>query len=500
MNAQVKIFYTSINIDENGIIEFDMDKTEITENIKLDAMFMSMKEREHGTFYLDYGSVMEMNEIKQRLYTITLQLGSPGQRFKVLVDTGSFLLWVPSTECMSCMYNDNKFNVGLSISSEKTKERMELRYISGSISGIITHDKLALSDNLSLNNFKFLVCDRVNAPVKVDGILGLARKYERYDSSFSMIESLYKSGAIKRKIFSQKLSALKFYVGNLPKEIAEDQLNFTKCNIITNVYAVRSFWACNLKQVLISDPEIESAYIENSNNNFSNKLIKRRMLQLTSQMKPAIFDTGSNVIIAPLNLFEKFKTHYFKKEIQNKSCRAIEDYKSDKSFICNFNVNFEKMPKLSFVFDNDYIYELNTKDLFVNKSSSESENVFKIVFSEVPGSGWLLGQPFLKQFHMVFDYDDDSIGFYPNKDELQSSIVTNIIDYDVNSISYEPIGWKIFIIYYVIIFYSLGLIMAFSAFIYLKFIKSKKQTLIEDNRNSNLLLLNDKEKAYKNIL
>jgi hypothetical protein len=293
---------------------------------------------------------------------------------------------------------------------------------------------------------------------------------------------------------------LKFYVGNLPKEIAEDLTNYTKCNTNTNSNAVRSFWACNLKQVLISVPEIESTNIENSQSMFSNSLIKKKMLQITSTMKPAIFDTGSNVIIAPLELFNKFKTHYFKKEIQNRTCRAIEDYKADKSFICDSKLNFEEMPKLSFVFDNDYIYELNTKDLFVNKSSSESENVFKIVFSEVPGSGWLLGQPFLRQFHMVFDYDFDSIGFYPNKDELESTIVTNLIDYDVESISYEQTGWKIFLIYYAICFYSLGLFMAASAFIYMRFIKNKKQTIIEDSRNSNLLLSNDKEKAFKNIL
>lgn len=107
----------------------------------------------------------------------TIALGTPPQEFKVVLDTGSSNLWVPSSECGSiACYLHQKYDSSASSTYKKNGTEFGIRYGSGEVSGFISNDVLRIGD-LSIKGQDF--GETTNEPGlafafgRFDGILGL---------------------------------------------------------------------------------------------------------------------------------------------------------------------------------------------------------------------------------------------------------------------------------------------------------------------------------------
>ena len=84
----------------------------------------------------------------QAEYYGPITIGSPGQPFQVLFDTGSSNLWVP---CSSCPANETacrmhaRFDCAESSSCEATQTPCNLTYGSGAMSGHVDYDRVCVS-------------------------------------------------------------------------------------------------------------------------------------------------------------------------------------------------------------------------------------------------------------------------------------------------------------------------------------------------------------------
>uniref|UniRef100_A0A8C0H7V6 Peptidase A1 domain-containing protein n=1 Tax=Chelonoidis abingdonii TaxID=106734 RepID=A0A8C0H7V6_CHEAB len=147
----------------------------------------------------------------------TISIGTPGQDFSVLFDTGSSNLWVPSVYCSgpSCT-NHNRFNPSDSSTYEVTSEDVSIQYGTGSMTGILGYDTFQIFGLSETEPGSFLYYS------PFDGILGLAFPSISSSGATPVFDNMMNEGLMSQDLFSQSGSFVMFsgidssyYSGNL---------------------------------------------------------------------------------------------------------------------------------------------------------------------------------------------------------------------------------------------------------------------------------------------
>ncbi|KAJ7705612.1 aspartic peptidase domain-containing protein [Mycena rosella] len=119
-----------------------------------------------------------VNQQADSSYFSTIQIGTPGQPFDVILDTGSSDLFVFGTSCRECGDSAPVFDSSKSSSfSQTTSSRPTvINYGSGSVEGSIGTDTVSMG-SFTTSSQDFLVVDEVTADLvsgTVSGLIGLA--------------------------------------------------------------------------------------------------------------------------------------------------------------------------------------------------------------------------------------------------------------------------------------------------------------------------------------
>ena len=171
-------------------------------------------------------SIPLSNYLNAQYYGL-ISIGTPAQDFKVVFDTGSSNLWVPSVRChdIACWLH-SKYDASKSKTYEKNGTEFKIQYGSGSLEGFISKDTLGVG---SLEIPGQLFAESTKEPGiafiagKFDGILGLAYDTIAVSGAPPPFFEMVRLGLVEKPVFG-------VFMGDVNDGSGEGQITFGGVN------------------------------------------------------------------------------------------------------------------------------------------------------------------------------------------------------------------------------------------------------------------------------
>ena len=332
------------------------------------------------------------------ILTTELCIGNPTQCFKLAYDTGNQYLIIGVTNTKAKFAK--LFNTSLSETFKSTTNSFfSLPYRYGIIQAREVSDFLKLPNNLQAKYMlSFMMSWNTTEKYEFDGILGLGNNYPKadednsFDERFSLVHNLYSNGVIDKKIFGHEYKTRKngyLYLGEVPPSLGYD---YFKCTVAPFIPYLNK-WHCESRAIAISNGA-----------------------NYTQYTSPYIFDTAYVDIRGPF-----YEGNTILSDIRDaigEKCDFIsEDIDEENRYVklvCDYDVDIGKAPDVNFYLKGGYNLKLKNIDIFRVVLIEGKKKYLSKIIGDTRYNYWNLGEPILKNYDMVFNYEDNSIGFNEN--------------------------------------------------------------------------------------
>ncbi|XP_016949766.1 lysosomal aspartic protease [Drosophila biarmipes] len=313
-------------------------------------------------------------------YAGPISIGSPGQPFNMLFDTGSSNLWVPSADCSSknlaCQHH-HRYNSSASSSYVPDGRRFAIAYGTGSLSGRLAQDTVAIGQ-LVVRNQTFGMAMHEPGSTFVDtnfaGIVGLGFRAIAELRIKPLFESMCDQHLVDECIFS-------FYLKRNGSERMGGELLFGGVD--------KAKFSGSLTYV----PLTHAGYWQFPMDGIE---LGGRMI---SQNRQAIADTGTSLLAAP-------PREYL---IINSLLGGLPT--SNNEYLLNC-AEIDKLPEIVFIIGGQR-FPLQPRDYVMSAANDDGSVICLSAFTLMEAEFWILGDVFIGRYYTAFDAGQRRIGFAP---------------------------------------------------------------------------------------
>merc|ERR1719313_3341270 len=312
-----------------------------------------------------------MEVIHKTAYWGTISMGSPPQEFKVIFDTGSGNLILPSKDCNMAGCNPHKkyspkdSSSAAQVTNEQGEGSTEISFGTGQVQGNYVEDQFCVGDLCSKVRF-IAATDESAEPfseVPFDGIMGMGFNDLSMGKGFNIVDDLSDSNQLPQGQFSV------FLVDEGESEICFGgyRSEVLASDIVWAPVSRQSYWQVKIEDIT-----------------FNNK-----PTGLCEGSCQVAVDTGTSMLAGPSDLVDKLSDQLGAKE----DCS-----------------NFQSLPQLGFQIG-DRVLNLDPED-YMDKS--EGDCSFSLMALDVPppkGPLFIFGDPFLRRFVTIYDRPGPRVGF-----------------------------------------------------------------------------------------
>jgi cathepsin D len=318
---------------------------------------------------------ISLDDFLDAQYYGDIEIGTPPQKFKVVFDTGSSNLWVPSSACTSiaCFTHDT-FKNSKSSTYKKDGRPLDIQYGSGGVKGALGIDtvtwagaavtSVTFGEMTTLSGISFVAA-------KFDGILGMGWQSISADNIPPVYESMFTQGLIDNNSFSFYLSkvpgteASKLVLGGVDSTLAKGAFNYVPL-------ASDTYWQIAVDSISIGSTKVSATGIK------------------------GIVDTGTSLLVGDKTLINEINALV---GTVAKNCSNLSSLKNA-TFVIG-GIEYVLTPQ-------DYVLQVTSG------GSTQCTNGF--MGMDVPEqlkNALIMGDLFISTYYTHFDYAGNRVGFAP---------------------------------------------------------------------------------------
>jgi len=329
--------------------------------------------------------VVPLTDYMDAQYYGPITIGNPPQSFKVVFDTGSSNLWIPSKKCPitvpACDLHA-KYDSERSSSYVANGTAFAIQYGSGAVEGFLSQDSVQVGGLVVKNQiFAEATAEPGTAFIlaKFDGILGLGFQSISVDSVVPVFYNIVDQKLVSKAIFSVWLSQNprgqnggELMFGGIDTQYYTGDINYVP---LTN----ETYWQFQLDDIILNNASL----------NFCSGGCK------------VIADTGTSLIAGPTAQIAQINQKLGAIDVNGEgvfpSCDVISSLPNIDIVLAG--VTYTLTPK-------DYVLQISTL--------GQTECLSGFMGIDIPapiGPLWILGDVFIGTYYTVFDFANSRVGF-----------------------------------------------------------------------------------------
>jgi len=308
-----------------------------------------------------------VEDVQNAQYFGEIALGTPPQKFKVVFDTGSSNLWVPSSSCWSpACFLHSVYRSSKSTTFNKNGTELVINYGSGGVKGFFSNDHCTMG-GLQAQNITFGEATTLSGvsfiAAKFDGILGMGFRSISINNVITIFEALYEQNQVEEAAFS-------FYLSKTPGSDSRLILGgasekYYEGNIEYYPVVSQTYWVINMNSFTVNGQEVK--------------------------VSKAIMDTGTSLIVGSKDIVDPI----------NAAIGTVDASCKDLDKLPNVIVNISGRD-----------YTLTPSDYVLKAGLFGVEQCLSgFMAMDLPlKDSIILGDVFLKTYYTVFDMTHKQVG------------------------------------------------------------------------------------------